>query len=392
MIPVMNVQRQYASLKEELDNAALEVLNSGAYILGPKVAEFEKNFAEYCGVKYACGVGNGTDALVIALLSCGVCEGDEVITTAMSFIATAEAIARIGAKPVFVDITSDTFTLDADKLEKAFTEKTKAVIPVHIYGQCADMDKINEIAHRHNAVVIEDCAQAAGSKYKGRKAGSLGDMACVSFFPTKNLGATGDAGMLLTNNESYYKSCMAYRVHGSGVNGAFTAAKGRDEEFDESKVDFHGNLPKYYNYVIGFNSRIDALQAALLNVKLPHLDIWNEKRRKIAKRYGAMIVNKAISKPIVAIGNEHIFYVYPIMVENRDEFRSYMEANGIATGVYFPVPMHMQDCFKELGYKYGDFSVAENLAEHGVTIPMFPELTLEEVDYVISVINLYGIK
>ena len=392
MIPVMNVQRQYASLKEELDNAALEVLNSGAYILGPKVAEFEKNFAEYCGVKYACGVGNGTDALVIALLSCGVCEGDEVITPAMSFIATAEAIARIGAKPVFVDITSDTFTLDAAKLEDAFTEKTRAVIPVHIYGQCADMDKINEIAQRHNAVVIEDCAQAAGAMYKGKRAGSLGDMACVSFFPTKNLGAAGDAGMILTDNESYYKSCMAYRVHGSGIDGAFTAAVNRDEKFDETKVDFHGNLPKYYNYVIGFNSRIDALQAALLNVKLPYLDSWNEDRRKIAGHYDAMITNRAITKPLVAQENEHIFYVYPIMVEDRDAFRKYMEVNGIATGVYFPVPMHMQACFRQLGYQKGDFPVAEYLAEHGVTIPMFPELTSEELDYVISAVNSYDVR
>lgn len=389
MIPVMNVQRQYESLKEKLDEAALEVLHSGGYILGPKVLEFEANFANYCGSKYACGVGNGTDAIVIALLACGIGEGDEVITTAMTFVATAEAIARVGAKPVFVDITSDTFTLDADKLEAAFTEKTKAVIPVHIYGQCADMDRINEIAHRHGAVVIEDCAQAAGAKYKGNRAGSLGDVACVSFFPTKNLGAAGDAGIILTDDEKIYKACMALRVHGSGINGAFTAAMLKGETFDETSVDFHGNLPKYYNYLIGFNSRIDAVQAALLNIKLPYLDSWNDRRREIAKRYRKEICNRLVSIPQTAEYNEHIFYVFPLMVKNRNSFRKYMEDKGIATGVYFPVPMHLQECFKELGYKKGDFPVAENLADFGVTIPMFPELTEQEISEIIEAVNSF---
>ena len=220
MIPVMNVQRQYASLQEELDTAALEVLHSGGYILGPKVADFEQQFADFCGAKYAVGVGNGTDALVISLLAAGIGAGDEVITTAMTFVSTAEAIAQVGATPVFVDIDADTYTMDPSKLEAAFTSKTKAVIPVHIYGQAADMDEIVRIAHAHNALVIEDCAQAAGAKYKGRRTCSLGDMACVSFFPTKNLGAAGDAGIIVTDDEALYKGCMAYRVHGSGLNGA----------------------------------------------------------------------------------------------------------------------------------------------------------------------------
>lgn len=387
MISVMNVQRQYMALKEELDKAVLDVLNSGNYILGTKVTEFENHFAEYCGVKFACGVGNGTDALVIALLASGVGPGDEVITVAMSFFATAEAIARVGAKPVFVDITDDTYTLDAEKIEAAFTEKTKAVIPVHLYGQCADMDRICDIAHKHNAVVIEDCAQAAGATYKGRKAGSLGDIACVSFFPTKNLGAAGDAGMILTDNEVFYRACMAYRVHGSGMNGAFTAAVLEGNEFDENAVDFGGNLPKYYNYLVGFNSRIDALQAAVLDVKLPYLDKWNERRRQIAKRYDAGINKDGIVKPVVGKDNEHIFYVYPLMVKDRAYFRSRMEAKGISTGVYFPVPLHLQECFKNLNYKRGDFPVAENLAEHGVTIPMFPELLESEIDAVLEAIE-----
>lgn len=389
MIPVMNVKRQYESLQNELDNAALEVLRSGGYILGSRVAEFEQKFAEFCGVRYACGVGNGTDALVIALLAAGVRRGDEVITTAMTFVSTAEAIALIGAKPVFVDITEDTYTLDPDKLEDAFTEKTKAVIPVHIYGQCADMDRINAIAHMHNAIVIEDCAQAAGARYKGRMAGSLGDIACVSFFPTKNLGAAGDAGMILTDSEDYYKAAMAYRVHGSGVNGAFAAARLKNEEFDETTVDFNGNLPKYYNFVTGFNSRIDALQAAILNVKLPYLNGWNERRREVSALYHAGIRNDKLKLPITADYNEHIFYVYPMLVDDRTFFRKYMEEMGVTTGVYFPVPMHLQACFSELGYKRGDFPVAEYLADHGVTIPMFPELTAEEINAVIDAVNGY---
>lgn len=389
MIPVMNVQRQYASLQEELDKAALEVLHSGGYILGPKVADFEKSFADYCGAKYAVGVGNGTDALVIALLACGIGAGDEVITTAMTFVSTAEAIAQVGAKPVFVDITPDTYTMDPGQLEAAITEKTKAVIPVHIYGQAADMDEIVSIAHAHDAYVIEDCAQAAGAKYKGRRTCSLGDIACVSFFPTKNLGASGDAGIIVTDNEDLYKAAMAYRVHGSGVNGAFALAQKEGREFDESKIDFHGNLPKYYNYVIGFNSRLDALQAAMLSVKLPHLDAWNEKRRQIAAIYNEKITNPLFAKPVVADYNEHIFYVYPLRVDSRDAFRKYMEEHGIATGVYFPVPMHLQECFAGLGYHAGDFPVAEDLAATGVTIPMFPELTDEEIQAVIDAVNNY---
>ena len=390
MIPVMNVQRQYASLQDELDKAALEVLHSGGYILGPKVADFEKQFADYCGAKYSVGVGNGTDALVIALLAAGVGQGDEAITTAMTFVSTAEAIAQVGATPVFVDIQPEVYTMDPSKLEAAFTDKTKAVIPVHIYGQAADMDEICRIAHAHGAIVIEDCAQAAGAKYKGHRTCSLGDMACVSFFPTKNLGAAGDAGIIVTNNEDFYKGCLAYRVHGSGLNGAYTYARLNNQEFDESKIDFHGNLPKYYNYLVGFNSRLDALQAAMLSVKLPHLDSWNERRRQIAAIYNEKITNAKITKPVVADYNEHIFYVYPLRVEDRAAFRAFLEERGVTTGVYFPVPMHEQACFAGLGYKHGDFPVAEDLAEHGVTIPMFPELTDEEIQTVIDAVNAFA--
>lgn len=387
MIPLMNVGRQYENLKAELDRSAIQVLHSGQYILGPDEREFEKEFAAYCGVNYAVGVGNGTDALVIALMAAGVSAGDEVITCAMSFFATAEAIACVGATPVFVDCTLDTYVIDAEAVEEKITEKTKAIIPVHLYGQCADMKKITEIARQHKLFVIEDCAQAAGAEYDGRRAGAFGDMACVSFFPTKNLGCAGDGGMILTDDEELYKLCQAYRVHGSGTNGLLAYGKQKGISVNESEVDFHGNLPKYYNFVIGHNSRLDTLQAALLRVKLPHLDAWNEKRREIAGIYETDIVNDKVKKPVCAAWNRHIYYVYVLLVEDRDAFRSYMEEQGIATGVYFPVPLHLQKVFETLGYKPGDMPNAEYLAEHGVAIPMFPELSGEEVRKVIGAVN-----
>lgn len=389
MIPLMNVTKQYKNLENELDHAALEVLHSGQYILGEDEKAFEKEFASYCGVKYAVGVGNGTDALVIALMAAGIGSGDEVITCAMSFFATAEAIAVVGATPVFVDCTRDTYVIDADAIEDKITDKTKAIIPIHLYGQCADMDKINAIAHRYNLCVIEDCAQAAGAEYNGKKAGAYGDMGCISFFPTKNLGCAGDGGMIVTNNEELYRLCQAYRVHGSGTNGLLAYSKKYGIAFDEDSLDFHGNLPKYYNFVIGHNSRLDTLQAALLRVKLPHLDDWNEKRREIAEHYNTQIQNSKVVKPIIASRNKHIYYVYVLLVDDRTAFREYMEKNEIATGVYFPVPLHLQKVFEKLGYKAGDMPNAEYLAEHGVAIPMYPELENEEIECIISIINQF---
>ena len=389
MIPVMNVTRQYASIHDELDRAALEALHKGQYILGKAVEEFEKEFAAYCGVKYAVGVGNGTDALVIALLAAGVEQGDEVITCAMSFFATAEAIATVGATPVFVDCTRDTYVIDAEKIEQNVTERTKAIIPVHLYGQCAEMEKINEIAKRHHLYVIEDCAQAAGAEYKGKRAGSMGDMGCVSFFPTKNLGCAGDGGMIITNDEELYNLCQAYRVHGSGINGFLAYGKKEGIQVDLGHMDFQGNLPKYYNFVIGHNSRLDALQAALLRVKLPYLDGWNKKRCEIAEYYQREITNPAVQKPSRGANSSHIYYVYVLNVEDRDSFRIYMEENGISTGVYFPVPLHLQKAFEQLRYQQGDMPNAEYLAEHGVAIPMFPELEEEEIMEIVNYVNAW---
>lgn len=387
MIPLMNITRQYKSLEKQLDEAALRVLHSGQYILGEEVRRFEEEFAAYCGVKYAVGVGNGTDALVLALLAVGIGPGDEVITSAMSFFATAEAIASVGAVPVFADCMKDTCVISPEAVEENITERTKAIIPVHLYGQCADMDKICEIAEKHQLYVIEDCAQAAGAEYKGRKAGSLGDMGCVSFFPTKNLGCAGDGGMIVTDCKELYRLCLAYRVHGSGVDGLLAYGKKKGVEVNPEEVDFHGHLPKYYNFVIGRNSRLDALQAALLRVKLSYLDKWNKRRREIAEKYNAEIKNSAVKKPDCAEENTHIYYVYVIETEDREGFCSHMKEQGITTGVYFPVPLHLQKAFAELGYKKGDMPNAEYLAEHGAAIPLFPELTEQEIEQVIESIN-----
>lgn len=387
MIPAMNVTRQYESIKDELDSAALKVLHDGQYILGKTVEDFEHAFADYCGVKYAVGVGNGSDALVMALKASGVKSGDEVITTAMSFSATAEAITSVGATPVFADCTRDSYCIDPAEVEKKVTDKTKAIIPVHFHGQCADMDELNRIAKEHGLKIVEDCAQAAGATYKGKKAGSLGDVGCVSFFPTKNLGCAGDGGIIVTDDESIYRQCRAFRVHGSGLDGLYTYGVQNGVEVSEDEIDFNGNLPKYYNFVQGYNSRLDAIQAALLSVKLPHLDAWNDRRREIAKQYDGRITNPAIKKPVIAEGNTHIYYVYTIAVEKRDELREYLKQNEITSGVYFPVPFHLQKVYERLGYKKGDMPNAEFVGEHTMVLPMFPELTQEEIDKVIDVVN-----
>lgn len=388
MIPLMNVSRQYTSIKEEIDTIVLKVLASGAYILGDTVKAFEEAYADYIGVNYAVGVGNGTDALVIALKSLNIGKADEVITTAMSFFATAEAIAAVGATPVFVDCTEDTFLIDPQKIEEKITVKTKAIIPVHLYGQCADMDTILGIAEKYKLYVIEDAAQAAGAEYKGKKAGSMGDIGCFSFFPTKNLGCAGDGGIIVTNQKSVYRKSRAYRVHGSGLDGQFTyqSLQGIDstEEFD-----FKENLPKYYNFVIGYNSRLDALQAAILKTKLNHLDNWNKQRRIIAEKYNHQIFNPKVTLPYIAKENQPIFYVYMLKVKERDGFRKYLKENGIETGVYFPVPLHKQKVFESLGYQNGDFPNTEMVADHTVAIPMFPELSIEEQEKIVKCVNQY---
>lgn len=387
-IPLIDLQAQYNSLAEKLDKAALGVLSSANYIMGKTVIDFEKDFANFIGVKHAISVGNGTDALVISLKAMGIGEGDEVITTPFTFFATAETISAVGATPVFVDVDKETFNIDVTKIEEKITSKTKAIMPVHIFGQSADMDEINEIARKHNLYVIEDACQAVGGKYKGRKIGTLGDVACFSFFPTKNLGCAGDGGIIVTDNDDIATIIRALRTHGSGENGqkAYNLLNNIEEEVKtvEGANDTVYNPLKYYNYLIGYNSRLDAIQAAILSVKLKEIDSWNSKRREIVELYNKALQNSNLVIPTAKDCNEHVYHMYILQSENREEILAKLKEAGIATGVYYPVPLHLQKVYKSLGYKEGDMPVSEYLSHRTFAIPVYPELTKEQVDYVIQ--------
>lgn len=390
-IPLIDLKAQYESLAENLDKAALGVLSSANYIMGKTVTDFEKEFADFIGVKHAISVGNGTDALVLALKSMGIGEGDEVITTPFTFFATAETISAVGATPVFVDVDKETFNIDVTKIEEKITSKTKAIMPVHIFGQSADMDEINEIAKKHNLYVIEDACQAVGGKYKGRKIGTLGDVACFSFFPTKNLGCAGDGGMIVTDNDEIAIIARALRTHGSGENGqkAYNLLNNIEEEIKtaEGANDTVYNPLKYYNYLIGYNTRLDAIQAAILSVKLKEIDSWNAKRREIVELYNEALQNSDLVTPVARDYNDHVYHMYILQSENREEVLTKLKEAGIATGVYYPVPLHLQKVYKNLGYKEGDMPVSEYLSHRTFAIPVYPELTKEQIDYIISKIK-----
>jgi dTDP-4-amino-4,6-dideoxygalactose transaminase len=360
-VPMLDLSEQYHELKQEILTNLDKVMSSSRFILGDNVKKLENDVADYSDVQYGVGVANGSDALHIALQACGVQTGDEVITTPFTFFATAGAIARAGATPVFVDIDPVTFNIDPSKIEDAITEKTKAIIPVHLYGQIADMDPIIEIAKKHNLYIVEDSAQSIGATYKGRKTGSLGDICCFSFFPTKNLGAYGDAGMVVTNNEDFAEKMRVIRVHGS--------------------------KPKYYHHVLGYNSRLDELQAAVLNVKFPHLNNWIEKRRNHAQLYTELLnkgLGDQIVTPVEKDGNFHVFHQYTIRVSEREKLQAFLKEQGIETMVYYPLPLHVQPVFKELGYKEGDFPISEKAAKEVISLPMFPELKNEQIEYVVE--------
>lgn len=390
-IPLIDLKAQYKSISEDLDRVTKEVLSSASYIMGKNVTEFEKEFAEYIGVKHAISVGNGTDALVIALKSLGIGAGDEVITTPFTFFATAETISAVGAIPVFVDVEKDTFNIDPAKVEEKITSKTKAIVPVHIFGQSAKMDEINEIAKKHNLKVIEDACQAIGGKYKNRKIGTLGDAACFSFFPTKNLGCAGDGGIIVTDDDNVATIAKALRTHGSGENGqkAYNLLNNITEEVAtvQNADDTVYNPLKYYNYLIGYNTRLDAIQAAILRVKLPHIDSWNAKRREIAKIYDEKLKDSDLVTPFISEENEPVYHMYIIQSENREAMLSKLKGKGVATGVYYPVPLHLQKVYKNLGYKEGDMPVAEYLSHRTFAIPVYPELTDEEVNYIVESIK-----
>jgi dTDP-4-amino-4,6-dideoxygalactose transaminase len=382
-VPLLDLTLQYQELKKELDEAVLRVAESQYFILGPELEKMEKEFCEFLGCKYAIGVSSGTDALLLALMAIDLKPGDEVIVPTYSFFATAGVVSRLNALPVLTDNDPVTFNIDPNEIENKITPNTRAIIPVHLYGQSADMDPIMEIARNHNLTVIEDGAQAISTEYKdGRKAGTIGDIGCYSFFPSKNLGCYGDGGMVVTNNDELAHMLRIKRVH--------------------------GGEPKYYHRVIGGNFRLDALQAAVIRVKLPYLNQWSESRRKNVERYNQLFISaglaeetgriefddnnsvllpKAVYKDIEGIKNYHIYNQYIIRVEDRDDLKRALSDNGVSTEIYYPVPFHLQDCFSDLGYHEGDFPHAENAGKNSLALPIYPELRDEQILYVVDKIK-----
>ncbi len=361
-VPFVDLKAQYNSIKGEIDQAIAQVIENSAFIGGKHVQEFEHSFAAYIGAKHCVGVGNGTDALFIALKALGIGAGDEVITVANSFVATSEAITNARARVVFVDCDEKTYNIDVNKIEQAITDKTKAIIPVHLYGQPADMDKILEIARKYSLYVIEDAAQAHGAEYKGRKIGTFGDCACFSFYPGKNLGAYGDAGAVVTNNDE-----LAEKV---------------------KKFANHGRLSKYNHEFEGVNSRLDGLQAAILNVKLKYLEKWTERRREAAKRYDEKLTGLVVT-PFVLPEVRHVYHLYVIQVEKRDELRQFLSEREVSTGIHYPIPLPFLQAYSYLNHKPEDFPVANYLKDRIVSLPMFGDITLEQVDYVAEQIKFF---
>ena len=390
-IPLLNLKRQYKDIEEEVNANVLECFKNAQYIMGENVKQFEKEIAEKIGVKHAITVGNGTDALIIALKSLGIKEGDEVITTDYTFFATAEAIRFVGATPVFCDVELDTYNIDPSQIEEKITDKPKAIICVHLFGNACKMDEINDIAKRHNLYVVEDAAQAINSQYKGKNVGNLGDIACFSFFPTKNLGCFGDGGMITTNDDDLATIIRALKVHGSGENGMKAYAILNDEEVEVVEQNSGDNTVynplKYYNYLIGHNSRLDEIQAAILRIKLKHLDEYTENRRSISHKYIDALKDTSLVMPTETEGGKHVFHLFILQSENREEIESKLKEKGIATGTYYKVPMHLQKAFNDLGYKKGDFPNAEYLSERTFAIPLFPEMNDEEREYIINSIK-----
>ncbi|MCH7973329.1 MAG: DegT/DnrJ/EryC1/StrS family aminotransferase [Bacteroidetes bacterium] len=383
-VPLLNLKLQYQAHKNELDKAVLRVVESQYFILGPEVDEMEKAFCGYLNCNYAVGVSSGTDALLLALMAIGIKSGNEVIVPTYSFFSTAGVISRLNATPVFVDINKTTFNIDSEDIKRKITEKTKAIIPVHLYGQSCEMDEIVSIAKEHKLKIIEDAAQAIGTQYKdGRYVGTIGDIGCFSFFPSKNLGCYGDGGLAVTNDPELAERLKIMRVHGA--------------------------KPRYYHKTIGGNFRLDALQAAVLNVKLPYLNSWSAKRRTNADLYNKLFIevglttsvgetefndnNKVLLPKAVyreyseTVKNYNIYNQYIIRVQKRDELRKHLSDNEIGNEIYYPVPFHLQECFSNLNYKQGDFPNAEEACATSLALPIFPELTEEQIKYVVDTIR-----
>jgi len=363
-IPLVDLKANYISIKDEIDSAILDVISKSSFIMGPHVKAFDENFAKYIGTKYCSGVASGTVALHLALHSLGIKNPDEVITVPNTFMATVEAITMCGAKPVFVDINPDNFNINPKLIEAVISEKTKAIVCVHLYGHPCDMEPIMKICKEHNLFLIEDAAQAHGAEYKHRKMGTFGDLACFSMYPAKVLGAYGDAGAIITNDD----------------NLGLLIEKLRD----------HGRISKYEHIVEGFNYRMDALQAAILNVKLKHIDKWIDSRSKNAQVYNQLLEG-IVKIPKEASYAKHCYYMYVIRCENRDDLKKFLEKNGIQTGIHYPIPLHLQPALKHLGFKKGDFPETESAAEEILSIPMYPELTNQQINYIVEKIKeFYG--
>jgi dTDP-4-amino-4,6-dideoxygalactose transaminase len=356
-VPFLDLSAHHAPLRSEIDAAIGEVIDSGAFAGGPFVAAFEEHFAAFCGCKYCIGVGSGTDALWLTLLACGVGPGDEVITVPNTFMATAEAITYCGAKPVFVDVDALTYTMDPTLIEGAITSRTKAIIPVHLFGQPADMDPILEIARAHGLLVIEDAAQAHGAEYKGKRAGSLGDAGCFSFYPGKNLGALGEAGAVVTSDPELQRKIRILRDH--------------------------GQIQKYRHAMVGWNARMDGIQAAVLDVKLRHLQRGNELRRAHAAKYDEALSNiEKLMPPYTADYAKHVYHIYAVRVHARDDVVHSLEKMGVICGIHYPVPIHLQEAYQDLAYPTGAFPIAERTARQFISLPMFPELTPQQIELV----------
>lgn len=362
-IPFVDLVTQYHSISGEIQEAMIKVVEKGDFILGKELELFEKEFAEYCETKYAVGLDNGTSALELALRTYGIGDGDEVITSANTFIATASAIAFTGARPVLIDIDPKTYNMDPDLIESAITSNTKAIMPVHLYGQPVDMDKVMDIANKHNLIVIEDACQAHGARYKGKRTGSIGHASAFSFYPGKNLGAYGDGGALVSNDEELVEKIKMLRNY--------------------------GQKEKYNHLFLAYNRRLDNIQAAILRVKLKRLDAWNESRRNAAKLYNKLLIGSTPLIPYCADYAEHIYHLYVIRTTNRDELQSWLKSKGISTGIHYPIPIHLQKAYEYLGLKKGSLPITEQYSNEFLSLPMFPEITNEQVEYIVECIKSF---
>lgn len=366
-VPQFSLSSQIMKIKEELDEAMEKVIKKGSFIIGENVRKIEEEVAYYLGVKYGIAVANGSDALYLALLACGVGPGDEVITTPFTFFATAGSIVRAGAVPVFVDIEPGTYNIDVNKIDNKVTDKTKAIMPVHLYGQSAEMAPLMQLANKYNLKVIEDTAQAMGSTYNGQQTCSFGDAGCLSFFPTKNLGCFGDGGMVVTNDSHVAEKLRMFRVHGA--------------------------KKKYYHEILGINSRLDELQAAVLVVKLKYLDEWITARNNIAANYLELFeqygLDEIVKPPYAIDKSYHTYNQYTVRVTYKDELQAYLKEHGVGTAVYYPLPLHLQPVFSSLNYKAGDFPEAEKACREVISLPVFPELGYEQQEYVVNNIKCF---